>query len=105
MLNLPMADAPGEKFVYNTGASHLVIAAIQRITGKSALEFAEENLFHPLGITEVIWPKDSQGINKGAGLNMIPKDMAKMAFLCSQKASGKVNSLFRKIGSKNPCRR
>jgi len=81
VLNLPIADAPGEKFVYNTGASHLVTAAIQRITGKSALEFAEENLFHPLGITEVIWPKDSQGINKGAGLNMIPKDMAKIGLL------------------------
>ncbi|WP_161484666.1 serine hydrolase domain-containing protein [Kosmotoga arenicorallina] len=81
VLNLPMAHTPGEKFVYNTGASHLITAAIQRLTGKSALELAEENLFHPLGITEVIWSKDSQGINKGAGLNMIPEDMAKIGLL------------------------
>ena len=48
----------------------------------SALEFAEENLFGPLGIADVDWPTDPDGVSVGySELRMRPHDMAKIGFL------------------------
>jgi hypothetical protein len=48
----------------------------------TALEFARQNLFGPLGFQEVIWPADPQGYNQGSGnIRMVPADMAKLGFL------------------------
>jgi len=46
------------------------------------LEFARENLFHPLGISEIIWETSPQGIDIGyAGMWLKPHDMAKIGWL------------------------
>jgi len=82
VLDLPMAEAPGTRFEYCNGGSFLLSAIIQASTGVSALEFAQEQLFGPLGITDVIWPSNSKGINIGWGeLRMRPHDMAKIGYL------------------------
>jgi CubicO group peptidase (beta-lactamase class C family) len=48
----------------------------------NALEYAEENLFGPLGITDVDWPADPQGVTVGfSELRMHPQDMAKIGYL------------------------
>lgn len=48
----------------------------------TALEFARQNLFAPLGIREVIWPADPQGVNRGAGdVRLHPRDAAKLGYL------------------------
>ncbi len=48
----------------------------------SALAFAQEHLFGPLGISDVIWPTGPQGNNHGWGdLIMTPHDMAKLGYL------------------------
>ncbi len=82
VLDRPMAAAPGSVFVYNSGGSHLLSAVIQKATGMSALDFAQKHLFAPLGITNVTWATDPQGINFGAAnLAMSPRDMAKLGYL------------------------
>jgi metal-dependent hydrolase (beta-lactamase superfamily II)/CubicO group peptidase (beta-lactamase class C family) len=82
VLDLPMAQAPGTEFEYCNGASFLLSAAIQEATGQSALAFAEEHLFGPLGIHDVRWPDNPQGISIGWGqLWMQPHDMAKIGAL------------------------
>ena len=82
VLDLPMAEEPGKKFEYCNGASFLLSAIIQETTGMTAFEFAEENLFSPLGISDVIWPTNPQGISIGWGeLSMRPHDMAKIGYL------------------------
>lgn len=82
MLDLPMAEAPGTRFEYCNGASFLLSAILQETTGASALEFAQENLFGPLGISDVEWPANPQGINIGWGeMHMRPHDMAKIGYL------------------------
>jgi CubicO group peptidase (beta-lactamase class C family) len=82
MLDLPMAAEPGSKFVYCSGGMHLLSAIISRTTGKNELEFARQTLFNPLGITEVLWPSDQQGVSHGWGdLRMHPRDMAKLGLL------------------------
>jgi CubicO group peptidase (beta-lactamase class C family) len=48
----------------------------------TAHEFADKHLFGPLGITDVIWPTNPQGINIGWGeLRMRPQDLAKIGHL------------------------
>jgi CubicO group peptidase (beta-lactamase class C family) len=82
MLDLPMEGLPGTLFEYCNGGSFLLSAIIQETTGENALTYAEENLFEPLGISDVDWPSNPQGISIGWGnLHMLPHDMAKIGFL------------------------
>jgi len=82
MLDLPMAEPPGTRFEYCNGASFLLSAIVQETTGVSALAFAEEHLFGPLGISDVEWPSNPQGITIGwSDLYMTPRDMAKIGYL------------------------
>jgi CubicO group peptidase (beta-lactamase class C family) len=82
VLDLPMREEPGSRFEYCNSASFLLSAIIHKTTGTSALAFAGEHLFGPLGISEVLWPSNPQGINIGWGeLRMIPHDMAKIGYL------------------------
>jgi CubicO group peptidase (beta-lactamase class C family) len=82
MLDLPMRDEPGSHFEYCSGGMHLLSAAITNATGLSALAFARRELFEPLGITNVAWPADGQGVSHGWGdLHLEPRDMAKLGYL------------------------
>jgi CubicO group peptidase (beta-lactamase class C family) len=73
---------PGTTFFYDSGLPHLMSAIIQETTGMSTLEYAQEKLFDPLGITGVTWEKDPHGIPLGnTGLMLSPRDMAKLGYL------------------------
>jgi CubicO group peptidase (beta-lactamase class C family) len=82
MLDRPMMAAPGNRFEYCSGGMHLLSGIISTTTGSSALEFARRELFQPLGIHDVIWPSDPQGVSTGWGdLHLRPRDMAKIGYL------------------------
>ncbi|MFM8394859.1 MAG: serine hydrolase domain-containing protein, partial [Acidobacteriota bacterium] len=82
MLDLPMTDEPGAKFVYCSGGMHLLSGAISRRSGMSAAAFARLNLFGPLGIRQWSWPRDPQQISHGFGnLHLLPRDMARLGQL------------------------
>jgi CubicO group peptidase (beta-lactamase class C family) len=82
VLDLPMTTEPGARYVYCSPNVHLLSAIIQETTGMSALEFAQEHLFGPLGVSDVFWPSDPQGNNWGWGdLKLAPHDMAKLGYL------------------------
>ncbi|UCG79871.1 MAG: serine hydrolase [Desulfobacterales bacterium] len=82
MLDLPMAEKPGTRFEYCNGASFLLSAIIQETTEMSASAFAEKHLFGPLGISDIEWPSNPQGITIGWGeLRMRPHNMAKIGYL------------------------
>ena len=82
VLDLPMEGEPGVRFEYCNGSSFLLSAIIQETTGMSANEFAEEHLFSPLGISDVDWSANPQGISVGySDLRMHPHDMAKIGYL------------------------
>src|SRR5215471_8758912 len=92
ILDRPMAAEPGGVINYSNGDSHLMAAILQKATGSTALEFARENLFGPLGIEDVAWDTDPQGRNIGsAALKMRPVDMAKfgLLYLHGGKAGGR----------------
>jgi len=84
-LDRPMAAEPGTRFVYDSPGMHLLSAILQEATGMTAMEYARENLFGPLGITDVHWVADPQGVYRGSGaLSLHPRDAAKLGllFLC-----------------------
>jgi CubicO group peptidase (beta-lactamase class C family) len=82
ILDRPMAAQPGTAFNYNSGNSHLLSAILTKVTGRSALDYARETLFEPLGIEDVLWRHDPQGISAGGcGLYLQPRDMAKIGTL------------------------
>lgn len=82
VLDLPMEAPPGTKFEYCNGASMLLSAILQEATGVSALEYAQENLFGPLGVRDVQWDNSPNGITMGySRLHMHPQDMAKIGYL------------------------
>jgi hypothetical protein len=84
-LRLPTVSEPGTRFGYCSPNFHVLSAAITSATNLSALDYARRRLFAPLGITDVYWPADSAGFNRGWGdLELRPLDMAKLGFLMLQ---------------------
>ncbi|MHA2099559.1 MAG: serine hydrolase domain-containing protein [Candidatus Kariarchaeaceae archaeon] len=76
---------PGSSFYYNDGDPQLISAIIQKVSGMTMEQFADENLFHPLGINNYQWENHSDGITFGAfGLWQTPRDMAKIGKLMVQ---------------------
>ena len=86
VLDRPMSSTPGVVFNYSNGNGHLLSAIITKLTGMSALEYAKAKLFGPLGINDVFWQYDPQGIsNGGQGLYLQPREMAKFGYLYLRK--------------------
>ncbi len=82
VLDRPMAEEPGTRFDYNSGCSHVLSAIVADRSGMLTQNFAQERLFAPLGITNVRWDLDSQGLAIGGwGLEITPRDMAKFGYL------------------------
>lgn len=77
VLDMPMKAGPGTIYEYCNPASHLLSAVITAATGASASELATDGLFGPLGIGDVVWPADPQGVTHGwASLMLTPADAA-----------------------------
>ena len=82
ILGQPFERRPGERFAYNSGASHLLSAIIGRQSGMSACAYATARLFQPLGITNVQWTHDPSGITTGGwGLHLTTTDMMRIGLL------------------------
>lgn len=70
---------PGTFFVYNSLATYMLSAIIQKVTGKKVVDYLEPRLFEPLGIKGARWEECSQGINVGGwGLYLKTEDLAKL---------------------------
>jgi CubicO group peptidase (beta-lactamase class C family) len=73
---------PGTSFNYCAVNMQLVSAVLSRKTGTSAAEFAQRELFWPLGIHYLYWPADPDGVSRGfADLRLQPRDIAKLGYL------------------------
>src|SRR4030042_3022975 len=81
-LDRKMVHEPGTVVCYDSPGMHLLSAILQEATGMTALDFARQTLFEPLGIREVIWDDDPQGYTNGWGdLRLKPRDAAKIGYL------------------------
>ena len=82
----PVEHTPGTHFVYNSGATYMISAIVQNVTGQTLLEFLKPRLFDPLGITGQAWENSPQGINTGGwGLSIKTEDILRFGLLYQQK--------------------
>lgn len=75
-LHLDVPREPGSHFLYNTGATYMLSAIVQQLSGENLMQFLKPRLFDPLGITGADWEEDPRGINVGGyGLRIRTQDI------------------------------
>lgn len=73
---------PGTSFRYISVNYHILACALQRVLKRDLLEFAEERIFNPIGITTAKWNKLPDGSRQGnGGMTMTARDMLRLGYL------------------------
>lgn len=89
-LSLDVEHKPGTIFVYNSGATYMLSAIMQKVTGQTLVEYLQPRLFDPLEIKKPTWQSCPDDINVGGwGLSVTTKDIAKLGQLYLQKGNWK----------------
>ena len=84
----PVVHEPGSTFRYNTPATYMQSAIVQKVTGQTIVDYLTPRLFEPLGIQKPTWDKSPQGISIGGyGLYLKTEDIAKFGQLYLQKGT------------------
>jgi len=85
-LAFPVTNDPGSTFLYNSMATFMLSAIIQKVTGEMLIDYLRPRLFEPLGIEGMEWEINPDSINTGGwGLLVKTEDMAKFGQLYLQK--------------------
>jgi CubicO group peptidase (beta-lactamase class C family) len=81
-----IAHAPGTHFMYNSAATYMCSAIVQKVTGQTVLDYLTPRLFVPLGISGMRWETCPRGINTGGwGLSVQTEGLAKFGQFLLQK--------------------
>jgi len=81
----PVPHKPGSHFLYNTSATYMLSAIVQKATGTTVLDYLRPRLFEPLGIERPTWEASPQGITTGGyGLSVRTEDIARFGQLYLQ---------------------
>ena len=85
-LALPIKYKPGTKFLYNSVATFMLSAIVQKVTGQKVIDYLKPRLFAPLGIEGMDWEVSPKNINTGGwGLRLKTEDLAKFGQFYLQK--------------------
>jgi CubicO group peptidase (beta-lactamase class C family) len=77
-LELPVTHKPGTFFWYNTPATYMLSAIVQKVTGVTVRDYLTPRLFEPLGIGQPEWESSAQGMSLGGtGLHLRTEDIAR----------------------------
>jgi len=91
----PVPFKPGTHFLYNSPATYMLSAIVQKVTGMTVLDYLKPRLFEPLGIDTPTWVASPQGISAGAyGLSVRTEDIARFGQLYLQKGNWKGKQLI-----------
>ena len=87
---VPETPGPDCHYVYNTAATYMVSAIVQKVTGQTVVDYLKPRLFDPLGFGEYWWDPCPKGISAGGfGFNVTTEDIAKFGvFLADRGAFG-----------------
>ena len=76
-------EGPGYLFNYSTGTPTITMGTLKSVYSES--EYSEmpwKNLFNPIGMTNVYFERDQEGVfNGGSGVFATPRDMARLGYL------------------------
>jgi hypothetical protein len=82
----PVPFKPGTHFLYNTSATYMLSAIVQKVTGQTVLDYLRPRLFDPLGIENPTWEMSPEGISTGGyGLCICTEDIARFGQLYLQR--------------------
>ena len=82
LLDLPMTSDPGTVFAYNTAATIAIGQALVNATGIPMDIYADQYLFHPMGIFDALWARSPAGLPiGGSGLYLKIRDQLKFGQL------------------------
>lgn len=85
-LALEVEEKPGTLFVYNSGATYMLSAILQRVTGEKLLDYLKPRLLDPIGASEARWQETAEGINTGGwGLEINTESLAVFGQLLLEK--------------------
>jgi CubicO group peptidase (beta-lactamase class C family) len=85
-LHTPVEHVPGTHFTYNSGATYMLSAIVQKVTEQTLLNYLQPRLLEPLGIAGATWESCPRGIHAGGwGLSITTEDIAKFGQLYLQK--------------------
>ena len=78
LLQDDLRDEPGSRFEYNSAATFLVAAAVEKAVGQPLTEYLRPRLFDPLGFPrDLTWDVSTEGIARGGtGLNLTLREIA-----------------------------
>ncbi len=94
-LNAPIVHEPGTFYVYNTAATYMLSAIVQKTTGQKVFDFLTPRLFEPLKIEGADWEVSPQDINAGGfGLRLRTEDIACFSQLYLNKGNWKGKQLI-----------
>src|SRR5437660_1113364 len=81
-LGHPVPFKPGTHFLYNSAATYMASAMVQKATGMTVFDYLHPRLFDPLGIENPVWGNSPQGITLGGvGLLIRTEDIARFGTL------------------------
>src|SRR5450432_327398 len=82
----PVTFLPGTHFLYNSGATYMLSAIIQTLTGLRLLDYLQPRLLEPLGIKNASTAMSPEGIHTGGwGMSVKTEDIARFGQLYLQK--------------------
>lgn len=91
----PVEHEPGTHFLYNSGATYILAAIVQKLIGGRMLDYLRPRLFEPLGIANLRWDTSPQGIDTGGwGLWLTTADIAAFGQLYLQKGNWRGQQLI-----------
>ncbi|WP_293911551.1 serine hydrolase [Deinococcus sp.] len=70
----PVDHAPGSRFVYNSAATFMLAAIVERRSGQRLLDLLSARLFEPLSITGASWDTNAEGTVFGGWGLYLPVD-------------------------------
>ncbi len=78
MLHNKIDREPGTGFKYDSGATYLLAAIVEKVSGKPMMEYLKEKLFDPLGMKSPWSTVSTTGVACGGwGMNMTTRDIAR----------------------------
>ncbi len=81
-LHHPVPHWPGTRFRYNTPATYMLSAILQKVTGETLIDYLRPRLFAPLEMVNPTWDTNPEGHSVGgSGLNLRTEDIAKFGQL------------------------
>ena len=82
----PVPFKPGTHFLYNSPATYMLSAIVQKVTGTTVLDYLRPRLLDPLGFENPSWLSSPQGVSLGAfGFSGRTEEIARFGQLYLQK--------------------